>query len=560
MSKAALSATVQAHILKRVRSQADKILAGRPLIIRDKTGKEIFNPETGFSLEQIRKETNIGQEASVSRGGLKTLAKSFEKLQKQNSLAADAIALLGDDTLFDKLSTYLLEKINKQEKIENIKSRSKAYSYVGLRESEDITTAKLATSKKGEAFKDVVIVNNIAHGKFNEYFIQFLIDKTNASTELVDFIKKNVDTGHLSGVFNIRLQRIFGFKVSQRNRVNYRSMSVTFSDANDELNDLFQKIVLLVSDADYLSSNIKLNLELFSNTTKIIYDKDGNPRVAVETQLSLGNQEIGRKLATTSRHLNQLLAAARTTAVKADAITAGKEMQKFIMSLKPLADEVKNLAELLSKSEVSLPNDVKQVVEDILKDNATIQNLISTEGSDPLIKSIAKTVAHTIAGIPIPPKNISTSKDKLVFSIKNKVQKPKPNIVVGKVKKHSSLNIKPVTGVSYNKPVSLAPLQTLINNSLHDQIRENMGSGDRADILNYRTGRLASSARVERLTQSRQGMITAFYTYMKNPYATFSDGGLQSSPRTRDPKLLISKSIREIGAQVVSNRMRAVLV
>jgi hypothetical protein len=55
-------------------------------------------------------------------------------------------------------------------------------------------------------------------------------------------------------------------------------------------------------------------------------------------------------------------------------------------------------------------------------------------------------------------------------------------------------------------------------------------------------------------------MITAFYSYMKNPYATFSGGGQQQYPRSRDPKLLISKSIREIAATQVGNRLRAVNV
>ena len=87
-----------------------------------------------------------------------------------------------------------------------------------------------------------------------------------------------------------------------------------------------------------------------------------------------------------------------------------------------------------------------------------------------------------------------------------------------------------------------------------------MGSGGSTDVLNYRTGRLAASAKVERLSESREGMITAFYSYMQNPYATFSEGGRQSIPRSRDPKLLISKSIKEIAAEKVANRMRTVLV
>ena len=108
--------------------------------------------------------------------------------------------------------------------------------------------------------------------------------------------------------------------------------------------------------------------------------------------------------------------------------------------------------------------------------------------------------------------------------------------------------------------MSLAKLLLLLNQQLQDVISANMGNGNRRDILNYRTGRLAGSAKVDSLSQSRQGMITAFYTYMKSPYATFSQGGRQELPKSRDPKLLISASIREIAAQQVTNRLRAVLV
>ncbi|CAB5218580.1 hypothetical protein UFOVP218_32 [uncultured Caudovirales phage] len=106
----------------------------------------------------------------------------------------------------------------------------------------------------------------------------------------------------------------------------------------------------------------------------------------------------------------------------------------------------------------------------------------------------------------------------------------------------------------------LTNLLSLLNLHLQDVISANMGGGSRSDILNYRTGRFASSVKVERLTTSREGMITAFYTYMKNPYATFSQGGKQAIPGTRDPKLLISKSIREIAAEKVGNRLRAVVI
>jgi hypothetical protein len=112
---------------------------------------------------------------------------------------------------------------------------------------------------------------------------------------------------------------------------------------------------------------------------------------------------------------------------------------------------------------------------------------------------------------------------------------------------------------STGKPVSIiGNLQSLLDTLLVQKIKQNMGNGSRRDILNLRTGRFAESAKVERLSESRQGMITAFYSYMKNPYATFSAGGRQELPRSRDPKLLIAKSIREIVGQQVANRLRAV--
>lgn len=107
---------------------------------------------------------------------------------------------------------------------------------------------------------------------------------------------------------------------------------------------------------------------------------------------------------------------------------------------------------------------------------------------------------------------------------------------------------------------SLTSLQALLDAQLQHVISANMGDGSSKRLLNYRTGRFAASAKVERLSMSKEGAITAFYSYMRNPYGTFSEGGAQQYPKTRDPKLLISQSIREIAATKVANRLRAVLV
>jgi len=103
-------------------------------------------------------------------------------------------------------------------------------------------------------------------------------------------------------------------------------------------------------------------------------------------------------------------------------------------------------------------------------------------------------------------------------------------------------------------------LLAILQAGINKQVAKNMGQGNEHRVLNYRTGRFAESVQVQRLSESRQGMITAFYSYMRNPYGTFSEGGRQQLPKSRDPKLLISKSVRELAAPIVGARMRAVLV
>jgi hypothetical protein len=211
----------------------------------------------------------------------------------------------------------------------------------------------------------------------------------------------------------------------------------------------------------------------------------------------------------------------------------------------------------ISKKESDIRNTlIREIKEEIGK---VVKNI---PGSDTMEQDIVNALkARLIDGIKGKGSTSKLKKHDLVNS--NVVTKPKP------VKKPTKISgkIKTVTNtkkIPASRPVqvlagtSLISLQNLINRQLQDVISANMGDGDSRNVLNYRTGRLASSAKVEYMSESRAGMITAFYSYMKNPYATFSGGGKQSSPRSRDPKLLISKSIREIAAQQVGNRLRAV--
>jgi hypothetical protein len=182
-----------------------------------------------------------------------------------------------------------------------------------------------------------------------------------------------------------------------------------------------------------------------------------------------------------------------------------------------------------------------------------VEKFLITSGSNTVLEDIAEGLANIM----------QFGKAKLTKHPKRQPKTPKKLI-----NKPASLPVNSGLKVKVPQPIStpavgatnLINLLGIINSQLQDVISANMGDGSSRSLLNYRTGRFASSATVKNLSESRNGMITAFYSYMKNPYATFSSGGRQQSPQTRDPKLLISKSIREIAQQQVANRLRAVAI
>jgi len=133
---------------------------------------------------------------------------------------------------------------------------------------------------------------------------------------------------------------------------------------------------------------------------------------------------------------------------------------------------------------------------------------------------------------------------------KSKVKKPVKNQKVTIRKPKASLRD------TSGKFLSLVTLRELLNKGLAEQIQSNMGKGNARSILNYRSGRFAKSATVKELTRTRDGAVTAFYTYMKYPYKTFEPGYAQGIPLTRDPKLLISKSIRQLAIELTINKFK----
>jgi|DEB0MinimDraft_6_1074348.scaffolds.fasta_scaffold01510_4 hypothetical protein len=101
-------------------------------------------------------------------------------------------------------------------------------------------------------------------------------------------------------------------------------------------------------------------------------------------------------------------------------------------------------------------------------------------------------------------------------------------------------------------PQSLLSLQTILNSKLPQEVRKNMGY---PGLVN-RSGRFASSVRVETITRTRQGFPSIGYTYDKNPYQVFELGAGRKpwANKDRDPRKLIERSIRSIAADLLKAR------
>jgi hypothetical protein len=252
--------------------------------------------------------------------------------------------------------------------------------------------------------------------------------------------------------------------------------------------------------------------------------------------------------------------------------TRAEKKESIVSPVKAVAGTVDNFAKVLNDFLKKLEKEDNKIYN---KFNNLISKtdpdfMINLKSSDNIIDYIADNVVSiTKTGLPTKDVKVNLPYQKIATSKVAKPKFPKITHLANKVKqKVQAVKNKSVAKIRDTKVKQslaatqppLSNLQNIINSLLAQQIRQNMGDGNRRDVLNYRTGRFAQSATVERLTQGREGMISAYYTYMKYPYATFSEGGRQEFPRSRDPKLLISKSIREIMQQQMITRMRAVLI
>lgn len=333
------------------------------------------------------------------------------------------------------------------------------------------------------------------------------------NTKISDYFQK----GHVFGIFPKKLAQV---------RKSLNSNTTLTDQARNLLLDFLENLESQLEQEDLETSNLKTpSYKLYAK-----YKKKPN-NYLVELQLSEVNVAAGNAQAHVSKAIRKYL--------NPGAVTFTSSGIKF--------------------TEGAAEQRIKSLME------ASVEKLIGTKGSPSMLDLIEISIVEALAGkksskqvYEIANTLIKESKSALVdtSSIKQEIKKAKAQVK----KLKESVKSVPKYVKEIKTPLSLLSLQNLLNLHLQDVVSANMGDGSSKSVLNYRTGRFASSVRAEQLTLSREGLVTVFYSYMKNPYATFSQGGKQQYPRSRDPKTLISKSIREVAAEQMIIKLRAVNV
>lgn len=350
-----------------------------------------------------------------------------------------------------------------------------------------------------------------------------------------------------------------------------------------------------VSFADGIDNILKKSLQ--SITDRIVVDDRGTSRparisdffekghvfgvatnVTTETARNLARSKVNQEA---KDKLLRTLVRVRNALLKQDIETANIKDMKFSLYSKYLKTPYKYLVEMQLKEVNQAAGRQTTVFTNALRryfstdtNAAVIAKDLRTRDSEG-DKFIAKILSAKGS-----PSYIDLMKDELLNSLNPKRRKKQNRYTIAEtkitdvVKKVDTTKLRKSTKTSLAaidkaisqvksivipQPVVISNLEAILRARIRPQVVHNMGTGTSKDVLNYRTGRFADSVKIDKVMESRTGLISVFYSYMKNPYATFSAGGMREYPRSRDPKALISKSIREIAADNAVTRLRAIL-
>lgn len=518
----------------------DRIFNNIKNIKRDSRKEYIQSLDT-TKLRKKYESAQSGASSVFTESGLVKLKQSFIEDVSNLDFASDAISIVNSINYRDFASYAINNFSSKTGTITN--------------ESGTLRLSKVPQDTLQKLFLDYVD-------------IVISTSKIKNPVKVFDYLAENIQSGHLAGVFSLKLKEVLNLDITSTGS-SYREFTVT-NNINEVTRNSLEMIIKALLDADYVTSNIYDREEIFANATKSVLGN--NPHLEIELQFAKDNKAAGDLLQQTGRNLNILLDKVSGNSSKqlgqyTDREGTVEAFTGIIKSLKPLAEM------LLKRSKELQTIDAKnaKVYSDIFSNaqnlNKLSTTLLETKGSPSLKESIGQNIANLIDKgtvlkeivTKVVKKDAVGYKDPELMAVNASIKKVKEALkqAKSKIDKKSKISIR---SPKISNIDSLASLQALINQHLQSVISANMGDGSSRNVLNYRTGRFAASAAVERMSQSRAGMITAFYTYMKNPYQTFEPGYRQGSPKSRDPKLLISKSIREIAADKVGNRLRAVLV
>jgi hypothetical protein len=332
-------------------------------------------------------------------------------------------------------------------------------------------------------------------------------------------LQKYYEKGHVIGLTTELLQ-----KTSER----ISKIDTTGAFGKKFLLDQLDNVIAYYKRLDLASANLRPaeDVKLYATFEKRI-NKNGRATYLVELQPKASNQESSREIQATLGSVRKLFSPGN-------------------ISEKAVIDIIDTL-----KAKVSDPKFQQDLIE--MRSSPSFKDMLAQAVVDS-ITGKSKDIVYQAKGVLVGTKQQPTANlSRVRIESRKKIAEAKK--VKAKLTTRPAA-IRDLGGRFY----SLTSLQTLLDANLVEKVKQNMGRGDRRDILNLQTGRFAESVKVERLSQSRKGMITAFYSYMKYPYATFSQGGRQEFPRSRDPKLLIARSIRDIAGQQVANRLRSVQV
>jgi hypothetical protein len=247
---------------------------------------------------------------------------------------------------------------------------------------------------------------------------------------------------------------------------------------------------------------------------------------------------------------------------------SGKQVRALMGTLRALFNPFDNLPAQVAANSPKRAQSKEKLIDNFLeKAGATntsfISDLVNMKGSPSQLDLIEKEILSILKDGKSSPDTVYTLNEVKISEHKlSKINKTAArNKIAEDIRKIEALkrDIKTKLRSTSGQFISPVSIKNLLNSKLAQQIQKNMGKGTARNVLNYRTGRLANSAEVNEVN-TRNGAITAFYSYMKNPYATFAPGGRQSSPESRDPNRLIQLSIRQLATGIMANRLKVVPV